>query len=220
MRSILAVLLIAFSASSFALEGFNHEYKSTFAGFSAKTTRSLTEVEEGVWELKMTARNLFAKYEETSRFRLDAEGYPVPVEHIMESRVFGAKRNEYTEFNWQEGVATWTRKKDLRTAELRSGMVDRILYQILIPQDLASGMESLSYEFINRGDEKIYDFENLGTETITLGDREIETVKVRRIDDKKEKETTVWIAPEMGYEIIKLHHLDDDGADYKMELKL
>lgn len=213
-----SLLLTAFSAS--ALEPFSHEYKSKFAGFGAKSFRTLSEIEPGIWEFSMSSRNMFARYKEVSRFRLDESGYPVPLENYIEGRLFGVKRTERTEFDWDAGVATWYRKEDVRSVDIEPGMVDRILYQLLVPGHAATGVEEISYQFINRGQLKSYDFKRIGPETLTIGGQDIDTVKITRIDDNQEKETSVWLAPEMNYELIRIYHHDKDGADYEMELKL
>lgn len=202
------------------LKPFDHSYKSKFAGFSAKSQRTLTEVETGIWELRMVSRNFIARYEEASRFQLDESGYPIPIENRFEGRLFGSRREELTTFDWEAGTATWTRKDDVRTAELEEGMVDRILYQLLVPLDAEKGTELASYSFINRGNPRTYHFERLGLETIEIDGSKIEAVKMRRADDKQEKETTLWLAPSMNYDLVKIHHHDDDGADYEMELEI
>ena len=79
---------------SLGLEPFHHEYKSTFAGFKAKSSRSLAQLEDGSWELRISSRNFVAKYNEISHFRLDEIGYPIPIENRFEGRLFGAKRQE------------------------------------------------------------------------------------------------------------------------------
>lgn len=168
----------------------------------------------------MVSKNFIAKYEEISLFRISASGYPIPIENRFEGKLFGSKRKEITQFDWDSGVATWKRKDDVRTAELEEGMVDRILYQLLVPMDAENGKELASYSFINRGKQKTYNFERLDSETITIGKKQIDTIRMRRIDDKKEKETTLWLAPDMGYELVRIRHHDDDGADYELELKL
>ncbi|MEQ9022844.1 MAG: DUF3108 domain-containing protein, partial [Pseudomonadales bacterium] len=179
----------------------------------------LREVEPGIWELSLKARNLIARYEETSRFILDESGYPIPQQHYFEGRLFGVSREETTEFNWESETATWQRGDDRRTAELHQGVVDRILYQILVPRDVKAGKELTTYEFINRGDLRSYQFENMGSETMNFDDTRINTIKLERVYDDGEKQTTVWVAPELDYEIIKIAHQDDDGADYLMELR-
>ena len=215
------MLNLLFTTNSLlALEPFDHEYKSTFAGFGAKSRRSLTQLEDGTWELRMVSRNMLAKYEEVSHFKLDADGYPIPLENRFEGRLFGSKRKEVTQFDWDKGIATWTRKGETRTAELQPGMVDRILYQLLVPLDAEKGTELASYSFVNRGKARVYNFERLGTETIKIGGREIETIKMRRVNDNQEKQTSLWLAPELDYQLVKIHHRDKGGADYKMELKL
>jgi len=215
------ISLAIFSAFSqaFSLEPFYREYKSTFAGFNAKSSRELKEVEPGVWELSLKARNWIARYEETSRFTLSEEGYPIPQIHYFKGRLLGVNREETTYFDWQEEIANWQRGDDQRTAELHAGVVDRILYQILVPMDVESGKELTNYEFVNRGDLRSYQFESLGEETMEFENREITVIKLERIYDDGEKQTSVWIAPALGYEIVKIEHHDDDGADYFMELK-
>lgn len=212
-------LICSTSCQALSLEPFYHEYKSTFAGFGAKSSRELKEVEPGVWELSLKARNLIARYEETSQFILDENGYPVPQRHYFRGRLFGVSREEITVFDWQEKTASWQRGDDQRTAKLHQGVVDRILYQILVPMDVEAGKEKTTYEFVNRGDLRSYQFATMGTESMRFDDRQVETIKLERVYDEDEKQTTVWIAPELNYEIVKIIHHDDDGADYRMELK-
>ena len=224
MRNIIThiyclALLLFTAAPAPALEPFERAYKSKFAGFNAKSFRTLTELGDGIWELRMISKNFFAKYEEVSRFKLDQSGYPIPIENHFAGRLFGVKRKEVTRFDWDQGIATWQKKDEIRTVALEPGMVDRILYQLLLSIDVSQGIDSVSYSFINRGNPKTYDFTSLGSETISVNGTAIEAVKMRRTDDKNEKETTLWLAPDMNYELVKIHH-HDDGVDYKMELRL
>jgi len=217
--TLLTCLLWTSSTQALALEPFHREYKSTFAGLGAKSSRELKEIEPGIWELSLKARNLVARYEETSRFTLDETGYPIPQRHSFKGSLFGISREEITNFNWEDKTATWNRNDDHRTAELHQGVVDRILYQILVPRDVKAGNDLTTYEFINRGDLRSYQFENMGTETMNFDDTQINTIKLERVYDDGEKQTSVWVAPELNYEIIKISHKDDDGADYLMELR-
>ena len=215
------ITLAIWTASDVAvsLEPFYREYNSTFAGFSAKSSRELKEIEPGVWELSLKARNWIARYEETSRFTLSENGYPIPQTHYFKGRLFGVNREETTDFDWQNETANWQRGDDRRTADLHTGVVDRILYQILVPMDVESGKERTTYEFVNRGDLRTYQFETMGEETMDFDGQQITAVKLERIYDDGEKQTSVWIAPDLGYEIVKIVHHDEDGADYLMELK-
>ena len=215
----LALLLCAATAS--ALEPFTHSYKSTFAGFTAKATRSLTQMEDGTWQFKMAARNLLGRYEEVSHFRLNEAGYPVPIKHRFKARYLRlTRRTETTHFDWQAGTATWQRKKTTRTAELKPGTLDRLLYQLLIPRDLATSESStFTYHFINRGRPKTYEFEISGAELIDWGGQDVKTVLLRRTSEDESRQTTLWLAPEMGYEMLRIHHRDESGADYDMVLR-
>ncbi len=217
-RSLLAACMLLTAWMCLALEPFSHTYSSTFAGLGVKAERSLVKLDDETWELRMIAQNVIAGYQEASRFRLNEQGYPIPLEHHFSSRLLGVDRSEITRFDWEAGRATWQRNEDVREAELEPRTLDRLLYQLLIPGDAQAGLESVSYRFVSRGRLKTYQFELVDTEVLRIGDSELHTLEYRRVDDKEEKETIIWLAPELGYELVKIQHHDEDGADYSMLL--
>ena len=95
-----------------------------------------------------------------------------------------------------------------------------MLYQLLISQDLNAGLTEVSYDFIDRGRVKTYEFTVVAEEEIELRKAKISAVQINRINQKnKDKETKIWFAPDRGYELVKISHIDKDGSDYHMELK-
>ena len=214
----LSLLVCAPTALAIDVQPFSREYKSNFAGFRAKSMRSLTEVSDGIYELKVNAKNLFARYEEGSRFRLNELGQPVPLENWTHINGLGIVRKERTLFDWEAGIATWTKKKDVREVEIEPGMVDRLLYQLMLPDALESQVQNPSFQFVHRGRIREYVFEVFELETIDIAKQQVEAIPLRRITDHPTKQTDIWLAPE-SYELLKIAHRDKDGSAYGMELK-
>lgn len=218
----LVITLVFASQSLWAIsppEPFEQEFKSTFSGFRVTSERSLKLLDDGRYEFSVKSKNLIARYEEKSIFWLDEAGQIFPLEHSVSSKVFGVSRLEETLFDWVALKATYTKGDTIRTIDLEPGLLDRGLYQLLIPEDLAAGITEPSYEFVDRGRIKTYTFGVIEEEEVELVDDKVLAVKMKRINDDDEKETLIWFASNQDYQLVKISHIDEDGSDYHMLLK-
>ena len=202
------------------LEPFEQEFSAKLAGLRVSADRTLTKLDNGNYEFRLHARKIIARYEEKSIFRVDEQGQILPLEHSVESRVFGIARKEITIFDWENQTATYTKRDTVRTVDIQPGLLDRALYQLLIPRDLAAGITEPSYDFVDRGRIKNYVFGIIDQEQIELVDDEVAAVKmIRTNEEDSDKETLIWLAPDHNYELVKISHIDQDGSDYHMTLK-
>lgn len=217
---ILILFTLMFSVNTFAFEPFYYEYSSKISGFRVKSERSLTEYEPGIYELKIRSSNMVARYEEVSRFSLDENGYPIPLENWTKSKIFGVGRTAKNIFDWEKGIATYTKKDQVKQVEISSGVLDRLVYQLLLAEDLKEGKTILEYSFSDRGQIKNYAFENLGLETVKIDKSEYQAFRIKRVTEENDRETQFWISPELDYQLIRLTHREKDGSDYEMNIKL
>lgn len=215
---LLVCLSIPASAQEF-LEPFRQEFKMTLGGFKVSSVRTLSQLEDGNYELQLRAKNMIARYEEKSIFILDDNDQILPLQHSVSSKVFGISRHQKTLFDWDEKKATYTKKDTTRTVDIETGLLDRALYQLLIPRDLTAGITEPSYDFVDRGRIKNYTFGVLDEEQVDLADDRVLAVKLKRIQEDADKETLIWFAPEHGYELVKIAHTEEGGSDYHMVLK-
>ena len=58
----------------------------------------------------------------------------------------------------------------------------------------------------------------MGEEILPLGQRQMQTVKLRQTREGKDRETFIWVAPDLDYLIIKMEQ-DDDDERIEMQLK-
>ena len=203
-----------------ALEPFEQVFSAKLAGFNVSAHRTLQQLEDGTYELRLNARKIVARYEEKSIFRVDEQGQIFPLEHSVISKIFGIGRKEITVFDWESLQATYTKGDTIRTADIQPGFLDRALYRLLMTPDLAAGITEPTYQFVDRGRIKTYIFGIIDHEQLELVDDEVTAIKMKRINEEDDdKETLIWFAPDHNYELIKVTHTDEDGSNYFMTLK-
>lgn len=195
------------------------EYRTTARGLSGHTTQTLAQLDEGLL-LETETSALFTTLRESSRFIID-RGQIVPLEHDYRQSVFGVKREESTRFDWNDGIATWERSgREPRSAEIERGIFDRSLYQLQMRSDLRDGSELLAYWLFDRGRVKEYQFAIVDRELIETGLGDVEAIRVSRVlEAGDDEETSIWFAPDWDYQIVRILHVDDEGARYEMVLQ-
>lgn len=86
--------------------------------------------------------------------------------------------------------------------------IDPALMEIRLMEDIAKGAP-LTYRVTNKGKLHTYTFNKLGKETLKVPAGSFECEKVQRKDPEGNRETTVWLAPELNYGIVKIRHNED-----------
>lgn len=91
------------------------------------------------------------------------------------------------------------------TLKVPKGTIDPALIELLLMEDVAAN-RPLNYSITERGKLKTYQFQRLGKETITtpLGKYTCEKVQMTR--DNGERQTTLWLAPELAYLAAQIQH--------------
>lgn len=198
------------------------------AQFSANYTVSLNGQEMGVMartvsrqgpggylfrsELKAT-HGLYAllrvKVVEESRWRL-AGGQVQPIEY--HSAQTGPKRRESTaRFDWERMLVHVTHKKQSTELKATSGMLDKLLYQLVLMRDLQSGRSPIHYTVVDGNKIRNYPVEIMGEEDIETPLGTLQTLKVRYRKPGSERSTTLWCAKSLGYLPVRLDHFEKEG---------
>lgn len=216
---MLHALLLA-GSPTWAEEAFSIAYKTRIEGIPITTTRVLEQRSDGTYQIVMRSSNMFARFEEITLFEKLADGTLRPLLNQNERRVFGVGQKSETRFDWERMVATWVDDGREIETPLTRGMMDRTLYQYQLERDMRSGAAELSYEVTDRGRIRTFAFENLGVETLRVGGRELSAFRLRRITEDDERETIVWLAAELNYQIVKIYHRERDDSEYEMTMDL
>lgn len=163
-------------------------------------------------ELKAT-HGLYAllrvKVVESSRWRLAGEEVRA-IEY--QSTQTGPKRREsIARFDWERMLVHVTHKKQSTELKATAGMLDKLLYQLVLMRDLQSGRSPIRYTVVDGNKIRNYPVEIVGEEEIETPLGVLKTVKVRYQKPGSERSTTLWCAPSLGYLPVKLDHIEKDG---------
>jgi len=90
-----------------------------------------------------------------------------------------------------------------------SGTVDQALLELHLMDDLPAG-KPLNYQVVDRGKLHDYHFQKLGQETVAVPAGQYPCEKVQVTDN--DRETTLWLAPTLGYAPVKVRHTGDGDA--------
>ncbi|HPY40782.1 MAG TPA: DUF3108 domain-containing protein [Thiolinea sp.] len=86
-----------------------------------------------------------------------------------------------------------------------NGTIDPLLAELRLMEDVAAN-RPLKYNITERGKLKTYQFQRLGKETITTSLGKYACEKVQMTRDDGERQTTLWLAPELGYAPAQIQH--------------
>ncbi|RAU18444.1 DUF3108 domain-containing protein [Nitrincola tibetensis] len=222
------LLLLSFSSMSSAqapiqsLQPFKATYSSEIDAaltISGEASRELTRMDNGDWKLSAVASAMMARAEETTQIRL-ADGVILPIHYHYHRRILGKRRTAELKFDWVEKKVTTDIDDKPWKMDISPGVHDKLSYQLQIPIDLAAGKTRLSYPVADGGRLQNYVFNVTGQERISTPAGDYDAVRVERDrGENSDRETFIWLAPELNYMIIKLTQIEPDGNRMSLLLK-
>ncbi len=210
-------LLLAYcgvAADSFPPQ-FTAKYKLYAKGIPAgEGTRSLMRLPNGNFQFKTFAETtgfiaLFNKVtiEERSVFMHLKNGKLRPLEYHYKQTGKKSRTNTVL-FEWSKGIARNTFKGQTKVIPLKAGVLDRLLYQLVLMIDQKQGKAKIKYQIVTKGKIKSYIPKYLGFETLQIGDLSLKTVKYDRTSANGKRRTTLWCAPTLYYLPVQVEHLE------------
>lgn len=205
-------------AANAKLKPYRATYRIAKDGMVAEVKRELQQLPGERWKLSDSARILFFSLDESAEARL-LDDQIIPL-HYRYRQGPGKSKNQDIVYHWDQGTAHVELDDKTRTVALEQASYDKLSLQLQLRLDLLNGRldQARSYRLIDRGRIKHYRIEKMGEEILSIGKRQIQTVKLRQHTEGKDKETYIWTAPDMDHLIVKIVHEDDDER-YEMRLE-
>lgn len=200
------------------LKPYHATYHITKDSIVAEVKRALQRLPGDRWQLSDSARILFFSLEESAEIRLDDQ--QITPLHYRHRQSPGKSKNQDIHYDWEQRSARVELDDKTRHVPLDQPSYDKLSLQLQLRLDLLTGQleRPQSYRLIDRGRIKHYRIEKIGEEILTIGKRQIQTVKLRQHSEGKDKETFIWTAPDLDYLIVRIVHEDDDER-YEMRLE-
>lgn len=218
----LMMVITTTQSGNLTLEPFSAVYSARYSGITLEATRTLSKTADDQWEMTTEARNFMGEINETSRFTLD-DGTLQSNYYRYKRRVLGSSKQEEQLFDWSRQISGYyvdrgPDSKPRRKINLTQPLFDRSNYQLQLIQDLRDGVEELSYQVADRGRQREYRFERLGSESLDTAVGEVVTVKVIRVRDDGDRETLLWFAPALNYLLVQMEHTEEGHGSHTLRL--
>jgi hypothetical protein len=124
----------------------------------------------------------------------------------------GAKERRVTvTFDRSTGTVEGSARGEDWQLELAPGMMDKLLYQLVLMRDLQEDKRELRYVVADSGRAKTYELSFVGEATITTPTGTYPTISVQRQKSGSERKTTLWCAPELGFLPVRVDYREKDG---------
>jgi hypothetical protein len=210
----------AASAANATLQPYSAVYAASYKGMSAEARQTLTASPSGQFTLKRDVDSMFVKLYEQSEFQLRDNNFTVS-RYTYQRGGLASKKNIEQLFQWDKGNLHVTENKRSRDVAIKPPLFDKLSYtEALRLQLLAAGTlpKNISIAFADRHHMKKYDFIVGDQEDVSVPAGKMRAVKLERHVPEDNKHTTIWVAPELDYLLIKLEQTDD-GDRQELYLK-
>lgn len=188
--------------------------------------RSLTKNENGnyVFSYRTKARYFFLTdtRTETSEFKytfLNEEWVASPLSYKFVREGTGKDKQYNVSVNYQNETISG---KDTTNNPFPENTViqDMMTYQVQIRLDLQNNKPVEKYTVATRyGNWKDYEFIQYPVETINTPLGEFTAVKLTRTNNKKKRSTSVWLAPDLDFTLIRLQQIENDKENFDAVIK-
>lgn len=210
------------AAEDEGFRSFEAEYLVYRSGKKHGTAKRFLSQQNGQYQLGYSSDIswlLFSdKRSETSEFTLE-NAKITPLRYVMQRT--GTGPNRYYELNLDPATKTLKtgKKKDIKAGAWQDNWLDPLSYHQQLVLDLKAGKTEFSYEVLNRhGDSKMYHYKAVAEEELNLPYGKLNTIRVIRVEDNNEKQVYAWLAPDLGYMLVRLWRGENNEEQFDVQL--
>lgn len=195
---------------------YQAEYKISSNSLTTTATRTLSK-QGNKWLLSQHAKLMFIKVKEESVIESTNEGLR-PLHYEYENNM-SSKQDQSINFDWATNSASDKKYRKPWSSKISDDTFDQLGAQLKMREALISHRlgKEMSQTVVNRGKHKTYTIRKIGEETIDSAVGKLNTVKLLRSRHGSSSETTVWMAKDWNYLIVRLEQREDDEV-YSLEL--
>ena len=156
--------------------------------------------------------------DERTLFRWHGE-LPELVESWYDQRAAWTSRKRSLRVDLGTGTIAAFDGKRLHTLEHDAGTIDVHATPLALGAALARGEASPTFRVATRDEIERQHWERIGNERVETGVGPVEAVRVRRVrDDGEARVSEMWLAPSLGYRVVRARHEDRDGEVIELRL--
>ncbi len=183
----------------------------------AKMQRHFTQQDDGTYKYRSETRtaglvSLIRKdhiIEETTWKYFEGQFKPQLYTYI---RTGGKKNRDVSiHFDWENNLVRNSVDGSNWRMPVQANILDKLLYQLVIMQDLKIGKSAIEYYIADGGKIKTYNINLLGEEIVSTPIGNFKTLKLNRLKANSKRKTTFWCAYDLHFLPIKVENMEKDG---------
>ncbi len=196
---------------------FTANYSLSIRGVQiAEGSRTLRQEKGDIWKFSSTSHTIGlmsyvrkTRIDETTTFKLLA-GKIQPQAYFYQQMNGSKIKKVEISFDWNKNIIYGSDNNGQWEVPLEVGILDKLLYQLIVMQDLQQGKRNLKYKVVDKGKVKTYIPNFMGKESIKTGQGSLETLKYQKVASDGERSTTLWCAPKLHFLPVQVEH-DEKG---------
>lgn len=215
--SLLLALAALPGAQAAELKTFNATYRASYNNMAANATMSLVPAGANRWTYSMDVQNALVQLKRASTVE-SSGGQLRPVGNRETITMLVKKKAKQASFDWSSGQAQWSGdvKADRRgPVKLQAGDVDGMTLNLAIVRDALAG-KPMRYRLIENGKAKPLAFNNSGKESIDIGGKPTQAIKVSGTDG--DSRMTLWVVDGIPLPV-RIQQLEEDGDTIDLRLQ-
>lgn len=214
-----AVLALAFAlpaAPALALKPAQARYDLSYNGRPASGSMSVRPQTGGRWLVSLRVGNLLGSIDQATVFDF-AAARPRPLGSSRHVSTVVSNKGVVARFDWRHRRASWSgdvKPHRRGPVPLLAGDVDPLVLNVALAADVAAH-RTPSYRMLENGRARILAYRRLRNETLVVGGRRVDTVKL--FASEAGKQYVAWVAPGVPLPVRLLQHeLGGDTVDLRM----
>lgn len=223
MRRLFLCLLLSLSSSVYSAEltpfsaTYTTQYQLGWLNLKIDGTRTLSKLDDTRWLLTFNAATTGASLAEKSIFSLQGERI-IPLEyHYKTGGLLNKKPLDFI-FDAAQKTIQDTNQNILYRDLWQDNLQDNLSYMVQASIDLKQGKKVVHYPLMKTDFVKIYSFAVIGEEKIDTQIGPLNTLKVERIDDKKNRTIRAWFALDHDYQLVRLNESKKGKVTYQIDI--
>ena len=193
------------------LSTYKAQYRLSTRGLTLNVTRELKEGADGGFTLSQGGKNLVARIHEMSAFRVDGTRI-IPKSFVYQLSAPFVDRRREVHFTPGSDTIRSLYKDKWYDLDYEEGTLDRMSQQEQLRLFLLNDptpKEDFTVPVADGKRIKTYDFIFIAEETLQTALGPLRTLHFERAHDDPERKSDTWIAPELGYLVVKATHIED-----------
>ncbi len=205
------------SIANAAVAPFNATYNFNIEGkYNGTASRVLTQTGNQYFYNVNASVGKLASAKQTANF-VNANGAILPVSALTQYKILGTGRTTTLNFNNAKKQLVTNYKGQNKVIALPQPAYDDLSLEIQIREDLKAGKFRGNYYMADRNTVEAVPFKKSAVTRITVPAGTFDVVRIDRVHDDKDRQTSFWLAPKLDYLPVKVVQ-NNDGK--KMEMNL